>query len=440
MPYISYGGAAGGGKTYALLLELLRNTSNSKFNAAVFRRNSSQIFNTGGLWDEACSMYIPLGAECIKTPYATITFPSGAKVRFAHLQYEKDVHAWQGGQVCLLCYDELCHFTESQFFYMLSRNRSACGVKPYVRATCNPDAESWVSKFIGWWIDQETGYPISERSGKLRYFIRREETIYWADAPEELWTRFDLKTEEERREPKSVTFIASSVYDNKILMTADPGYLANLKAMSVVERERLLYGNWKIKAAGGLFFKRTQVELCDVPPTDLQFTCRAWDLAATEDRPDGDADYTAGVLMGIRKDQSIVVLDVINQRIKAGDVEKLVYNTAVTDRKKYGFRYKVRIPQDPGAAGKIVASTYVKKLSGFNVKALPVTGSKQLRATPFAAQWQNGNISIVAADWNDMYFSQLESFPELNHDDMVDASSDAFNELASAKFTLKTLV
>ena len=130
----------------------------------------------------------------------------------------------------------------------------------------------------------------------------------------------------------------------------------------------------------------------------------------------------------------------INQRIKAGEVERLLYNTAIMDRKKFGFRYKVRIPQDPGAAGKIVASSYIKKLAGFSVKAIPVTGSKQLRATPFAAQWQNGNVSVLAGEWNDMYFTQLESFPESKHDDMVDASSDAFNELTSSNFNLTNLL
>lgn len=144
--------------------------------------------------------------------------------------------------------------------------------------------------------------------------------------------------------------------------------------------------------------------------------------------------------MGLRKDKTVVVMDVINQRIKAGDVEKLVYNTAVSDKKKYGARYRIRIPQDPGAAGKIVATSYVKKLMGFTVKVEAVSGSKQLRATPFATQWQNGNVSVLAAEWNDAYFAQLESFPESKHDDMVDASSDSFNELATFNFNLSNLL
>ena len=69
---------------------------------------------------------------------------------------------------------------------MLSRNRTTCGIRPYVRATCNPDADSWVADFISWWIDQETGYPIPERSGLVRYMCVLNDTIYFADTAEKL--------------------------------------------------------------------------------------------------------------------------------------------------------------------------------------------------------------------------------------------------------------
>ena len=98
------------------------------------------------------------------------------------------------------------------------------------------------------------------------------------------------------------------------------------------------------------------------------------------------------------------------------------------------------MPQDPGAAGKIVAKQYLNSLSRFDVKAQPVSGSKELRATPFAAQWQNGFVDVLIAPWNEEYFSQMESFPESKHDDMVDASSDAFNELTDSTFDIDALL
>jgi len=108
----------------------------------------------------------------------------------------------------MVMYDELVHFTESQFFYMLSRNRSTCGVKPYIRATCNPDGESWVAKFIDWWIDPETGYADESRCGKIRYFVRKNNIIHWADTPQELYETFGLYTPEDKTDVKSVSFMS----------------------------------------------------------------------------------------------------------------------------------------------------------------------------------------------------------------------------------------
>lgn len=434
---VIYGGAAGGGKTYSLLLEALRHKDVKGFGGVIFRHNYTQITAEGGLWDASNKIFSQVpDAHPRKSPKLHWRFDGGAKLNFAHIEREDDLRSWQGTEIAYLGFDELTHFTKHQFLYMLSRNRSTCGIKPYVRATCNPDSDSWVADFISWWIDQDTGYPIRERSGVVRYMCVQNDVIYWGDSPEELEEKYGIP----RTDCKSVTFIASRLEDNKILMESDPSYLSNLKAMTEVDMERLLYGNWKIKAQAGRYFKRAQVTMLTDTPTDIIMWCRAWDLAATDEDENGDADLTSGVLMGLRKGGTIVVLNVINQRIKAGDVEKLVYNTALVDRKKYGYQYVVRVPQDPGQAGKVLAGQYVKLLSGFNVKTLPVSGSKELRATPFAAQWQNGNVEVLLGDWNEEYFSQLESFPESKHDDMVDASSDAFAELTGSTFDITNLL
>lgn len=280
---VVYGGAAGGGKTYGLLLSALRYKNVRGYNCTVFRKTYKQVFSPGGLWDETLDMYYGIrGAQSrISNGEWRFTDKRGyitSRVLFKHIGSDDELYDYQGSQICGLCFDELTHFTEHQFFYMLSRNRSVCGVKPFVRATCNPDADSWVATFIEWWIDQKTGYPIPERSGKIRWMIRRNNIIHWADSKSELVEQFNLVTEEELHEPKSVTFIASSVYDNKILLKQDPGYLANLKALALVEQERLLHGNWKIKPAAGLFFKRTQVkDMLPNVPQDVVKWVRAWE-------------------------------------------------------------------------------------------------------------------------------------------------------------------
>lgn len=420
-----YGGAAGGGKTYALLLEASRYTRNPKFGAVIFRRQSIQITQEGGLWDSSFEVYGKIkGVQPKTSPRKHWRFRSGARVSFAHIDGDKDLMKWMGSQIALIGYDELTHFTENQFFYMLSRNRSTCGAKPYVRATCNPDADSWVAKLISWWIDQDTGYPIIDRSGKIRYMARVNNELVWGNSKQELMSQGIDEVE-----IKSFTFISSTLKDNKILMITNPQYYANLKALPEVERERLLNGNWKIKASAGSYFKRSQVgEILIEVPKDLVAVCRGWDLAATDRDEDDEAAFTAGVLMGRRENGRFVIIDVINRQLKAGDVRSTVLLTAKMDHANYSW-CRQRLPQDPGQAGKDQKASYMEMLAGFDVQMIPESGAKVTRAEPMAAQWQHGMFDIVAGEWNEAYLNQLESFPDSKWKDMVDASSSAFNEI-----------
>lgn len=364
------------------------------------------------------------------------SFQSGASITFAHLARNEDCEQWQGSQICLIEFDELCHFSEYQFFYMLSRNRSICGVQPYIRATCNPDSDSWVAKFISWWIDQDSGYPIKERAGAIRWMVRLKGVIHWFDNKDDAirYAREDGVTEDLLPfVAKSVTFIPSSVQDNKELLRTNPQYMTNLLNLPMVERERLLNGNWKIRNHAGLMFQRGQVKLIQkeqIRKDDIITMCRGWDLAATSEDENGDPAYTAGVLMAVLKNNRYAILDVINMRLAAGEVLSLIKNTAISDRASYGY-VKVRIPQDPGQAGKSQAAFFVSELAGFDVSARTETGDKTFRATPVAAQWQHGFFDVVQGEWNDDYFSQLESFPDSKFKDMVDATSSAFDELAN---------
>jgi predicted phage terminase large subunit-like protein len=417
-----YGGAAGGGKTWALLMEPLRHMAVKGFGAVIFRREATQITNQGGLWDAAGKLYPEIGGRPKVSPKLMYQFPSGARVTFGHLNAEAEVQSWQGSEIALICFDELTHFSRAQFFYMLSRNRSDCGVRPYVRATTNPDSESWVADFIAWWIDQETGLPIPERAGVLRWFARVDDEVVWADSPAELAARYGVQ----QADAKSVTFIPANVTDNQILLKKNPEYLANLKALARVEQARLLGGNWKVRAAAGAYFRRGEVLILPVAPRDIVATTRAWDLAATlptDATP--DPDWTAGPKIGLRSNGRYVVLDVRRDRLRADDVRTLIRQTAEID----GRGVRIKLPQDPGQAGKAQAESMVRMLAGFAVQASPVVGDKVTRAEPFAAQWQAGNVDIVAGHWNEAFLAELEAFPDGKHDDQVDAAADAFASL-----------
>ncbi len=255
------GGAAGAGKSFAELLEPLRNVANPAFGAVFFRRTVPQITSIGGLLDESKNLYYHFNAKLNQTSLSW-QFPSGAVVKFRSLEHEKNIYDHQGAQYPLIIFDELTHFTKKQFLYLLSRNRSTCGVPPYVRATCNPDPDSWVAEFIRWWIDQETGYPIPERAGKIRYFVAEKENYIWGNSKEEVINKakylFDTDSFagiDKSRLVKSLTFIPGSIYQNRMLLEKDPGYLANLLSQDDTERARLLEGNWKVSTDGLSLFE-----------------------------------------------------------------------------------------------------------------------------------------------------------------------------------------
>jgi predicted phage terminase large subunit-like protein len=347
-------------------------------------------------------------------------------VSFAHLEHDKTVYNWQGSQIPLICFDELTHFSEKQFWYMVSRNRSMCGVRPYIRATCNPDADSWVADFIAWWIDQDTGLPIPERSGVIRWFVRVGETIVWADHPQDLakHTMPDENGNQVPIPPKSATFIPASLTDNKALMAADPGYMANLLSLPKVERERLLGGNWKIRPAAGMYFKRSWLpEFLDAAPVDAHW-CRGWDLASTVKTAENDPDWTCGTLIGMTPDKRIIVADHLYDRLSPNGVERLMRATAETD----GHRVEIDFPQDPGQAGKSQAAALSKMLMGYSVHHSPETGDKETRFSPFSAQAEAGNVYVVRGPWNERWITSLENFPESGKDD-ADSTSRAFTRL-----------
>lgn len=247
------GGAAGSGKTYTLLLEFLRHIDNKKWGGVIFRRTYPQIRSEGGLWDTSKEIYPLIGAKPQETLHAW-KFRSGAKLKFSHLEHDKSIFDWQGAQIPFIGFDELTHFTEKQFFYLLTRNRSTCGVKPYVRATCNPDPGSWVADLISWWIDKETGLPIPERNGVIRYFIKYGENYIWGDTRQEVIEQCDIIlkpiTDKSQIKPdelvKSITFVSGSVYENQKLLSVNPTYIANLLSQDNQTKSQLLDGNWKV--------------------------------------------------------------------------------------------------------------------------------------------------------------------------------------------------
>jgi predicted phage terminase large subunit-like protein len=410
---VIYGGAAGGGKTWGLLVEPLRHSHIPTFTATIFRRTYPQIMQAGGLWDESLKLYEPLGAVPVEGKQRW-TFPTGARVEFHHLQLVRDRLKWKGAQLPFIGFDQLEEFEEEQFTYLMTRNRSMIGVRPYIRGTCNPLPDSWLSELLAWWWDEETGYALEERSGVIRWFVRPHDELVWASSRAELEKRFP------KLPPKSLTFIPAKLEDNPTLMSEDPDYEAHLLAQPHVERERLHMGNWKIRAESGNTFNRAWWKFLDAAPR-TRYTLRYWDKAGTED----GGNFSAGVLMTTDGQGRFFIEDV--QRGQWGDLdrENVIRSTAEMDPQKT----TIYVEQEPGSGGKDSAKSTVRNLVGFDARIHRVTGEKMSRWRPLAAQVEAGNVYLVRGPWNRAFVDELHQVPKGKYDDQADAAGGAFMQL-----------
>jgi len=188
---------------------------------------------------------------------------------------------------------------------------------------------------------------------------------------------------------------------------------------------------------GGMF-KRSWFKIVGAVPVGCTFV-RYWDKAGS----DKQGDYTAGVLIARAPDGSFYVVDVVRGQWEATEREAIIVQTAELDRQRIGVpslvdgedldedsNYTIWVEQEGGSGGKESATATVRRLAGHSVHSETVSGKKEVRADPFAAQAGVGNVSLVRGDWNEPYLKELTVFPNGKNDDQVDGSSGAFNKLA----------
>lgn len=304
-----YGGAAGSGKTHALSLDMLRHCQGPHacpdFRGAIFRRKFPQITTEGGLLDHTKAMYGPLGATYNHTA-AEFRFPSGAKIGLRTIQYEKDLDNFQGAQFDAVAFDESTQFPLNFVQYIWGRSRSKSGIKTTVRMSCNPDNDSWLYRFLFWWISPTTGLPIRERSGVIRHFILRDNKFEWFDEP-----RYNDNGDEETT---SATFIGATLSDNKALEQSDPSYRSNLESLPPAEKERFLDGNWLSGSSGDTEWPRDlflDVFVPDehFPIPENQNCVRMFTIDPSKGRAPKKGDYSAIVCLAQTKDLAYVDAD-----------------------------------------------------------------------------------------------------------------------------------
>ncbi len=427
---VFYGGEAGGGKSMGLLMDPLRGINTPGFGAVIFRRTYKMITKEGGLWDKSMEFYSTLGGVPRETKLDWTFGPHGCKVTFAHMVHESSKLDWMGAELSYIGFDEITHFTESQFWYMISRMRSTCGFRPCLRATCNPEPYSWVHRLLEWWIDPISGVPIPERSGVIRWFMRRPDgSLDWRD------NRTDFEPHER---PKSFTFIRARLSDNPALTEKDPDYESNLDALPAYERSILKDGNWLVRKNTGSRFKRHWFKIYDQAPKIIR-AVRFYDLASTEPHQGNiDPDATAGVLLGEDESRELWVLDVRREQLGPSGVLKLIDNTATSDRVLVPG-YELFLELEGGSSGKTAADSMTKDLRTYAPRWIASKDSKWSRSAGASASAERGHIRLVKGPWNEKFLTELEAFiddsvektPAGYHDDQVDALSGAFNQLAT---------
>lgn len=429
-----YGGAGGGGKTEYLFFEGLRHIHHPSYVALYLRRTMAQVTKPGGSWERSLKLLPQFGLKQNSTLHMW-KHSDGGTFAFGGLEYEWSVENYQTAEFTRLLFDECCQFTSQQFWYMQTRLRNSTGLRTLVRGACNPDPDSFVKSLIRWWLDEEGRYADQDKAGQIRWMVRDEKTdfIVWWDESPDLFKEIlaEKRKENPDYEPKSVAFVPAKVDDNPYMLAA--GYKSTLQDMSMIDRERMLNGDWLIRPSSGTMFKPEWFGYCSYLPKNPMTLCRYWDRAYTKrakrgGRQASDPDYVAGVLLGRTRDNMYFMVDVKHFRGTPQEVEQRIFATAQQDREVWG-NVHIGIEQDPAGAGNFEANYYSRMLSGFNVGLYPAIGSKIVRATPFSSQVQAGNVVVLLAPWNQETLAELQGFPDAAHDDIVDACSGAFNAL-----------
>lgn len=427
--YVIFGGGAGCGKSHQALLKVLKYIKDPYFKAVFIRETSTQLTQAGGLWQEAQEMWRPFGATFKQAPQMTATFPSGAQVQFKVCGADRDIINYDGGQYSLVVFDEAQNHTDVQIRYLESRIRSKAKGPHQLIATCNPRYDSHLLPFVEPYLDPDTGIPDPKMFAKERYYASYNGGLVFAETKEELIAKYPDSL------PQSYTFIAATIKDNPIMKKLNPGYVARLENLKRVERERLLLGSWFAKETASGYFKRDWVRIIDEAPKDVVARVRAMDLAASlpsEAYP--DPDWTASVLISKTRSGRYVVEHVERYRLLTNSVLEHIVETNKKDLDYVG-EIPLYIPEDPGSAGRIASMYFMKYLveHGVNAKIEKISQNGKLsRMQPFLSLAEAGLVDVVKADWNDMWFNELEDFEDGNRkqkDDMWDATASASKPL-----------
>lgn len=389
-----YGGAAGGGKSVFLLAAALQYVDEPGYSAALFRKTFSDLMLPGALIPMSkdwLAPYLRTGEVHWNDKDKRYTFQeSGATLTFGYLDNAGDELRYQGAEYQFIGMDECTHIDPVAYRYLFSRMRRTKGksnIPLRFRAACNPGGKYGEYYYDRFFVDN-----IDENTGK----------------------------------PKRI-FLQAGLNDNPHLDAE--AYREALAELDPITRAQLEDGNWEIRPAGDLFDKSwiPAINYLEIP-TATRWV-RFWDLAAIDPRYKKKGrgtkgpDYTVGFKLGMH--QGVYYIgDIIKVQKKPGDLEKIIYDTAVAD----GYGCAIRMEEEGGSSGIANTERYAKSiLQGFDFAGVKPVVSKIERARPVAAACQVGSVFVSnrCRNLTDLY-AQLDAFPNGANDDIVDGFSGAF--------------
>jgi phage terminase large subunit-like protein len=444
--YVIFNGQPGSGKTAALTLDQLRGARLPLYRGACFRRQANQLVGGGSLWDLARRWFPLAGAKLVAGRTLTATFPSGAQVEYHHLNHETDKTAHDGKSYEGLTFDELPHFTQSQFWYLTSRNRGVSGYRETVRASTMAAPDTWVHELVRPWLDAEGRWPDWTKSGQLLWMLRNpfsDVLEFFGDRPAAVariaaLRRDALSTDSiHRASPKSITVVHSLTQDNRFV-----GASYDNAMLTAYERNRLA-GDWHARPPSSGMFNRQHLVVHDrLDPGQILFSVRGWDRAASPKTEHNDPDWTRGVRLDLMRSGQVVISDVVSLRDAPGEVTAVMTATLALD----GPEVLQACWINPGDSGifeqESLLRHFKREVPESKVVFLRQSANKEAYAKPTAAYFDPTVRGvklggILRAQWNGECLAEAELFPLKKHpitgdeikDDFVDALSRAFIEV-----------